>query len=297
MKFIDELKLNFIGATGLFRVMMVNIFVFIGISLFKLILFLAGYSDIWVLKLIDFISLKSYIPAIALQPWSVISYMFVHEAFFHFLFNMIILFWTGKLFCDFFTSKKLVAVYILGGISGGVFYVTGYNLFPTFADVLLHSRLIGASAGAIAILTAIATWMPNYTVHLFLFGAIRLKWIAIIMVLLYLISIPNGNAGGHFSHIGGAVFGFAYAMGRKNGIDTGKWLEQLLDKIVHLFSFSKKLKMVHSTTGRGTPGKKKAASNQEQIDVILDKISRSGYNSLTSEEKQILFNASKNTDS
>jgi len=206
---------------------------------------------------------------------------------------MLVLFWTGKIFCDFFNSSKVVAVYLLGGIAGALLYLSAYNIFPAFSNELPLSKLIGASAGVVAVLVAIATLVPDYSVHLLFFGPVRLKYIAIFLVLLYLISIPEGNAGGNIAHIGGALFGFTYTRLLRKGTDTGRWMEKLLNAATGILKPSPKIKVVHK---RGQAHSGNSPSQQEVIDAILDKITRSGYSSLTAKEKEILFNASKNKD-
>ncbi len=294
MKLIDEIRMSFTKAEGLFRLMFLNIVVFLLIALVKLILFLSGTGTLPLLQIIDYLAFKSSINGLLTQPWSLLTYMFVHENFLHIFFNMLILFWTGKIFCEFLTSKKLVVVYLLGGIIGAIIYMFSYNIFPAFMNTVEFSKLIGASAGVIAVLVAIATLVPDYTMHLFLFGPVRLKFIALFLVMLYVISIPDGNAGGNISHIGGAFFGFIYSTYYKKGTDIGLWLEIGIDRIMGIFQPSRKIKMVYkrSTTGNRDP--LGGIPRQEQIDSILDKISRSGYSSLSKEEKEILFNASKN---
>ncbi len=294
MKLIDEIRMSFTKAEGLFRLMFLNIAVFLIIALAKLILFLSGTGTLPLLQIIDYLAVKSSFHGLLSQPWSLLTYMFVHENFIHIFFNMLILFWTGKIFCEFLTSKKLVVVYLLGGITGAIIYMLSYNIFPAFLNSVEFSKLIGASAGVIAVLVAIATLVPDYTMHLFLFGPVRLKFIALFLVMLYVISIPDGNAGGNISHVGGALFGFVYSTSYKKGTDIGLWLEKLIDQIMKIFQPSRKIKMVYKRSASGKSDSLGGVPRQEQIDSILDKISRSGYSSLSKEEKEILFKASKN---
>lgn len=294
MKLIDEIRMSFTKAEGLFRLMFLNIAVFLVIALAKLILFLSGTGTLPLLQIIDYLAVKSSFHGLLSQPWSLLTYMFVHENFIHIFFNMLILFWTGKIFCEFLTSKKLVVVYLLGGITGAIIYMLSYNIFPAFLNSVEFSKLIGASAGVIAVLVAIATLVPDYTMHLFLFGPVRLKFIALFLVMLYVISIPDGNAGGNISHVGGALFGFVYSTLYKKGTDIGLWLEKLIDHIMKIFQPSRKIKMVYKRSASGKSDSFGSVPRQEQIDSILDKISRSGYSSLSKDEKEILFKASKN---
>ena len=273
--------------------MVLNISVFLVIAVMQLILFLLGSDKELVMLIISKVSVKSNLSILVQQPWSFISYMFVHEGFFHILFNMLILYWSGKLFCDYFSSSKVVAVYVLGGIAGALLYIISYNLFPAFSDAREFSQLIGASAGVIAVLVAISTLLPNYSIHLLIFGAVKLKFIAIFLVVLYAISIPNGNAGGNISHLGGALFGFIYTRTLQSGIDIGMWFEKIAKFIMQMFKPASRIKVVHR---KQTGTKKTSGTRQDVIDAILDKISRSGYSSLTNEERDILFKASKSDD-
>ncbi len=284
--------MSFTRSEGLFRLMVINVLFFLAIGITKAVLFLSGNGSSLIDSILDFLAVKSNLNSLMLQPWSLITYMFVHENFLHILFNMLILFWTGKIFCEFLGSKKVVAVYVMGGIAGALLYILSYNMFPAFSQSVEFSKLIGASAGVIAVLVAIATYVPDYTMQLLFFGPVRLKFIALFLVLLYVISIPDGNAGGNISHLGGALIGFFYSKSLKSGTDIGKWLEQFFDFVLNLFNPSKKLKTVYRrpvASGRQVDG----VPRQEIIDSILDKISRSGYSSLSKEEKDILFKASK----
>jgi membrane associated rhomboid family serine protease len=292
MKLTDEIRMSFVRSEGLFRLMVVNVGVFLVIGIAKAILFLSGNGFGIITETLDYLAVKSSLAATLSQPWSPVTYMFVHENFLHILFNMLILFWTGKIFCDLLGSKRVVSVYILGGLAGAALYILSYNLFPAFSEAVDFSKLIGASAGVIAVLVAIATYTPDYVMHLILFGPVRLKYIAIFLVILYVISIPDGNAGGNISHLGGAAFGFIYSRSLKSGTDLGHWLERLFDSISSLFNPSKKLKAVHRS-GAGSGRQVDGVPRQEIIDSLLDKISRSGYASLSKEEKEILFKASK----
>lgn len=293
MRASDEINMAFTGARGLLRLMVVNIAVFLLMAVGKLFLFLAGTGNMPVSRIISWIGLPADPSVLISQPWSVITYMFVHENLLHILFNMLSLFWFGKIFCEFLSSRKVVVVYFLGGLMGALFYLIAFQLFPVFEASRGATLLIGASAGVIAVVVAIATLLPNYTMHLLFFGAVRLKYIAIVLVLLYLISIPNGNAGGHLAHLGGAFFGFLYTKLYRAGTDTGLWLEKFFSLITGLFDGKRQIKVVHR--GRPVAGEtaRSGQPRQEVIDAILDKISRSGYSSLTEKEREILFKASK----
>ena len=290
----EQWKNIFRQATVLYRLLIVNIAIFLLINICRLVLFLFRADDEWLTFIINGLSVPSSMTSLLLQPWSLFTYMFVHVDFMHILFNMLVLFWTGTLFIEYLGGKKFFSTFFLGGLSGGLFYILAYNVFPAFHDIVIYSRLIGASAGVLAVLTAIATLLPEYRVQLLIFGTVKLKYIAIFSILLYAISIPQGNAGGQFAHLGGAFFGFIYIRQLRKGRDLASWF----DKITALFtsgsSSRRKMKVTVKRSVSDEEFRSRMKSREEMIDQILDKISQSGYDSLSKEEKEVLFNASKN---
>ena len=287
-----DLRMQFAQSGALYRILLINIVLFLVLMFSKTFVFLFKADAHWLETIVLQLSLPAAPEQLIRQPWSLITYMFLHWEFLHILFNMLILFWTGRLFIEYLGNDKFWATYILGGISGALFYLAAYNFFPVFTDASGDSRLMGASAGVIAILVAIATLVPDYLVHLLLFGAVRLKYIALIAVIVYTIRIPDGNAGGELSHLGGALFGFLMVKQLRSGRDLTGWLTRL-------FSRSGKHRKVHMEvvtrkSRRGDDDRYKASqlSTQETIDRILDKINKSGFDSLTKEEKEILYKAS-----
>lgn len=236
--------------------------------------------------------------SLILQVWGVLTYSFLHFGFWHIFWNMLMLYWFGQFVLNLFTEKRFLTIYLLGAVCGGLLFILAYNLFPVLSGQLGY--LIGASAAVLAIVIFIASYTPNAEVRVFMF-TVKLWQIGIFMVLMDLIQIPNsGNAGGLIAHIGGALFGYMYAMQLKKGNDIGSWFEKLMDGLVNLFKPKKKspLKTVHKSKTSKSSIKTKVVSsvktpNQKQIDAILDKISKSGYDSLTKEEKDFLFKAGK----
>jgi membrane associated rhomboid family serine protease len=237
------------------------------------------------------------------RPWSLISYMFMHADFFHLLFNMLWLYWFGMLFLSFFSAKHLRGLYILGGIFGGLLYMLCYNVFPYFHSQVEYSSMVGASASVLAVVIAVAYREPDYSIRLLFFGNIRIKYIALVVVLSDLLFITSGNAGGHIAHLGGAFAGFGFVVGLNKGIDITSWINRFLDVILVLFNRTTwqnkrkpfmKMQRRHSqkTKKHDFPGNKKTCSNV-MMDNILDKLRKSGYESLTTEEKKTLFDASK----
>ncbi|MBS9774084.1 MAG: rhomboid family intramembrane serine protease, partial [Tenacibaculum sp.] len=203
---------------------------------------------------------------------------FLHSGFLHILFNLIALFFIGNLFVEYFTPKQLLNFYILGTIFGGISFILGYTYIPLLQEQ--NTNLVGASAGVSAILIGIATYMPNYQLKFRFIGYVKLLHIALMWVLLDLLQLSGNNAGGHLAHLGGALFGFLY-------------VTQVSNKKIDLFSFFKKkktnLKTVYKTNKKQPKNNNQKNEKQKQIDIILDKISKSGYDSLTKEEKEFLF--------
>ncbi|PHS66720.1 MAG: rhomboid family intramembrane serine protease [Flavobacterium sp.] len=229
------------------------------------------------------------------QPWSIITYAFLHGSFWHLFWNMYLLYWFGTFTLNLFKAKRFLTIYLLGGISGGLLYVLAYNLFPVFNDV--NANLMGASAAVLAIVIFIATYTPNTEVKLFMF-TLKLWQIGLAMVLLDLVQLPSsGNTGGLIAHMGGALFGYLYATQLAKGNDIGRWFEEATDWFVNLFKprHKKPFKKIHRTTKPKTPRStvKPSEEHQKKIDAILDKIGHSGYDSLTKAEKDFLFKAGK----
>ncbi len=232
---------------------------------------------------------------IVFQPWSFVTYAFLHAGFWHLFWNMYLLYWFGLYVLNLFTSKRFLTIYLLGAINGGLFYVLAYNLFPVFNNI--SSNLMGASASVLAIVIFIATYTPDAIVRIFTFR-IKLWQIGLVLVLLDLFQLPtSGNAGGLIAHMGGAIFGYVYAIQLKKGNDIGIWFENLMDALVNLFKTNrhKHFKQVHKTKQSSTKNTKRSSTNNHQIkiDRILDKIGKSGYDSLTKAEKDFLFKAGK----
>jgi membrane associated rhomboid family serine protease len=232
---------------------------------------------------------------IVFQPWSFVTYAFLHAGFWHLFWNMYLLYWFGLFVLNLFTPKRFLTIYLLGAINGGLLYVLAYNLFPVFNNI--SSNLMGASAAVLAIVIFIATYTPNAIVRIFTFR-IKLWQIGLVLVLLDLFQLPSsGNAGGLIAHMGGAIFGYVYAIQLKKGNDIGIWFENLMDALVNLFKSNKykHFKQVHKTKQTATKKTKRNPTNNHQIkiDRILDKIGKSGYDSLTKAEKDFLFKAGK----
>ena len=245
----------------------------------------------------DFLVNYLYFPSNTIEflkkPWTIISYMFLHVSFMHILFNMICLYFGSKLFLQYFNGKQLISVYIVGGISGALFYMFSYNFFPVFNSSLQNSVLLGASASVISIFIAVSTYVPNYRVSLPLIGSVQLKYIAIILIVLDIFNIEVSNPGGHISHLGGAIFGYIYIKLLKRGIDISVNYHNFIN---YFTRFKKnKFKKVYKRKNSSDDDlfRTNKANKQKKINEILEKISKSGYESLSKKEKELLFKESK----
>jgi hypothetical protein len=220
--------------------------------------------------------------------------MFLHAGFLHLLFNILGLYWFGKLFLYHFEGDKLLSVYLLGGLSGALVYVLAFNIFPVFASV--NAILLGASASVFAILVAIAVYDPQREIHLFFIGRFPLKYIAAFYVILSIIGISASNPGGNLAHLGGVAWGWFYISQLRKGKDWGSGLVAFIDKVGDWFKPKERMKV---TFKQQTPPrddyeyKRQQNIQQEEINRILDKIAKSGYESLTKKEKEILFKQGK----
>ncbi|MCK9617473.1 MAG: rhomboid family intramembrane serine protease [Lentimicrobiaceae bacterium] len=292
-----DVKLFFSRKSVLSQLIIVNVGVYVLVSIVSLFFFLfqinpeaTGVSGIT--KLVYWLAVPADIHSIIAKPWTLITYMFLHENFLHLFFNMIVLYFSGKIFLEYLSERQLLGVYIFGGIAGALVYIVSYNVFPVFSPVLPVSVALGASASVLSILVAIAAYVPQYNVQLIIFGRVKLKYLAIAFVVIDLLSIERENPGGHIAHLGGALWGIVYIyfflqkpfMSKVPSFSLNKYWNKVFTK-------KSKLKKVYSGTRPVTDEEYNArrAANQKKMDKVLDKISKSGYNSLTTEEKEFLF--------
>ncbi|HQG55545.1 MAG TPA: rhomboid family intramembrane serine protease [Bacteroidales bacterium] len=294
MSLWSDIRSTFRHGTSLTRLIILNIAVFLAISVIGIIGFLLANPEIsdYTIRLF---SVPSSFKSFILRPWTVITYMFTHKDLLHIAVNMLWLYWFGKIFLDYLDQKKLVAVYLLGGITGALLYVISYNIFPAFSEFAGSSiPLLGASAAVMAVVVAISVYVPDYTVFLFLLGRIKIKYIALVIFILTSIVDFQANSGGKLAHIGGALFGYIYIVYYRKGKDLGKWLNRIIDFFVTFLKPRKKLKVTYKK--RVTDDyeyNRIKAERQARINEILDKISKGGYDSLTREEKDFLFRESQ----
>ncbi|MGF1583709.1 MAG: rhomboid family intramembrane serine protease [Bacteroidales bacterium] len=292
MAIIDEIKESFRKGSVLTRLIYVNLAVFVTVKLIQVLFFLFSFGEAGTM-IIGWLAVPASFSELLSRPWTIFTYMFLHEGFLHILFNILWLYWLGRIFLEYLDGRKLLGVYILGGLAGAALYILSFNLFPAFEQVLPVSRALGASAGVLAVVIAISVYVPSYTIYLMFLGPVKLKYIAAFMIVLDIISISGSNAGGHIAHLGGALFGWFFIRQYKKGKDITRGINLLLTSASNLFKRRSKLKVEYRKTKSDYEYNKQKAMKQQHIDDILDKISKSGYESLTREEKEILFKVSK----
>ncbi len=303
MNIWDDIKWQYRFGSDLIKLILINIAIFVLINLVNLPFVLMAKNTPF--SILNWVALPASVMSWLYKPWTILTYMFVHKDFFHILFNMLGLYWFGQIVQDLIGKPKIVPIYVLGGIVGGMVYMAAYNIFPAFQNAVSLATCIGASAAVMAIVLAAATIAPNYEIGLLFFGSVKIKWIVLAYIVLDLINIQHGNAGGHIAHLGGALFGFMYIKLLQNGTDLARPIFAISD-FVHSF-FDKKPEMkvtqkrayvysekdTHKQTKTHQTSPKNQLSKQEQLDEILDKINRSSYDSLSKEEKDFLFKISQ----
>lgn len=290
----SDLKRNVLHSDNIInKLIAANIIAFLGLSIPLVILQLFNIQIHSFIQ--EWLYLPNHISDFITRPWTLISYMFLHSFsdIFHIIMNMLVLYWFGSIFREYLGNRKALALYFLGGIAGGILYMST-AFFPLFAGANMY--LVGASASVLALLVGAATLLPDYSIRLILIGNVKLKWLALFMVILDLISITGSNAGGSLAHLGGAAMGFIYVKQIQQGNDIGEWLSKVFDAISQLFKA--KPKQSNFTVHRN-PTQKKRNSNsafkyatQAEIDAILEKVKVSGYEALSKSEKEILFKES-----
>lgn len=292
---LEEIKQSFNRGNYLTRLIYINTGVFLVVQLLSVVFYLLDISNIW----FTYLELPAFFHTLMKQPWSIITYMFMHRDLIHLIFNLLALYWFGKIFIDYFSQKQLVGLYILGGIGGAVFYLIAYNITNTFQYNIFFSYLIGASASVMAIIFALVRYIPDEEINLALIGPVKLKYLGIGMLILDIIGTTSGNAGGSIAHIGGAVTGYLFGHLMVNsGKDITEPINKLITWVNDFFKRNKKPKFtIHKNTSKtdeewNIENNNRKRENNEEIDRILDKIKKTGYANLSDEEKKKLFDLS-----
>lgn len=289
-KLQNEWRTIFHGGNMTMKLLLINCIIFLAYNIILAICILSGMGDTLPSFIHRYLCLPSNLRLLVLQLWSMFTYMFFQTDVLHILFNMLALYTFGNLFEEFLGKAKLLALYICAGLAGAALYLIAYNTLPYFsnADALVK----GASGSIVGIMISTAVLLPGHELHLPLIGPVKLKWIAIIFFFLFIINSWGSNAGGEMVHIGGAVFGYIYMVQLQKGKDLTTWIQNIIAKL----SGKKNSKHMHIVRNkRGETDEQfnlRKKTKQEAIDEILDKINRSGFNSLSDSERQILFKES-----
>lgn len=295
MGIVEEIKMSYRRGGIVTKLIYINLIVFVTIRVLQAFFsFSNGLTAQNDYPLLSWISVPANPLQLLVKPWTLVSYMFVHYEFLHILFNMLCLYWFGRVFLTFFSEKKLLQLYFLGGLLGAVAFLIGYNFIPILYRMAPSSMLMGASASVLAILFAAARYAPNFRLNLVLIGEVRLKYIALTYFVIDLISIPTlANTGGHLAHLGGALAGIlmGYYWAR-HGVRRSREPE-LTTIFSSLFTKKSKMKVTHRRPLTDMEYNAIKTNRQREVDRILDKVKASGYDSLTKEEKKTLFDASQ----
>ncbi len=243
--------------------------------------------------LVSYLSLSANLSVLLHRPWTAITYMFLHERFWHLFFNVWMLWFGGMIFTRFLSQKQLALTYGLGGLVGALFFILAYNLFPVFETVKYTAVALGASASVLAILVAAATYKPDYGLSLLLFGQLKFKWVAIAFVVIDLLSISAENPGGHIAHLGGAAFGFVYGLILRKSLNQPAEPKRKKRKPKMEYTPYEEIHDEPQVPRSDEEYNYQKAERERDVDAILDKIAKDGYASLTAEEKEFLFKNSR----
>ena len=283
MSFINNLKYRVELLNIAEKIILLNVIIFIIPFFIKTFFFLFNMESF---DLIYWLKLSPDILTFIFTPWTIITYGFIHGSISHILWNMILLYFSSRFFLNLFSAEKFLNTYFLGIILGGIIFLFSFSIFPVFKNS--YANLIGSSAGVMSVLIFVCTYSPDQEIRIIFFN-LKLKYLGIALVLIDIIQIPSGNAGGNLAHLGGSLFGFIYANQLKNGNDIGLFFEKFLFSFYKFFKKPVKLKTVHKNKNPN----QNSIDKQKRVDEILDKISNSGYDSLSKEEKDFLFKIGK----
>lgn len=289
MNVIDDLKLQYKMGGIVIRLIIWNIALFVIPFLVFSLLSLMGIT----IDYLQYVSLSSNPTVFISQPWTILSYAFFHTGIMHILFNLIVLNFAGRLFMTYFTGKQLFGLYVLGAIFAGIVYVL------VFYILAIDAPIVGASAAIMAILVAVATYNPLMELRLLIFGTVKLWHVTAVILFIDLMQLRSGNMGGHISHLAGALFGFLFIKLLENGTDLSKIITGFINFFQNLFQKNNATPFKKVYKSHQKPAPKPVSkivvkdNNQQQIDQILDKISQSGYDSLSQNEKEFLFKVGK----
>lgn len=284
------MKETFRNGNILAKLIYINVGLFVLIRLASVLLMLFNVESF---SFLQYLQVPSSPELLMYRPWTIFTYMFTHFEFLHILFNMLWLYWFGGLFLNFFSERQLGGLYLLGGVAGAALFMVAYNLFPYFQTVASSSYLMGASASVMAIVFAVSFYRKDLEINLLLIGRIRLIYLALFTLVIDLLAITSDNAGGHIAHIGGALLGIWFASQIRKGKDLTAPMNRLLDWVANLGKRKPKMHVTYRRTETDYDYNARKHHENVDLDAILDKLKRSGYESLSADEKRRLFDASK----
>lgn len=284
---LDGIKNFFLQKNVLSRLMLINIVIYVICRFISVFTWLFNISDISFVT--NLFAVPANLSVLADKPWTLFTYMFLQEDFWHLFFNMLMLYYGGQIFLQFLSQRQLLWTYIIGGLFGALFFILVFNAFPVFDNIRNHAVALGASASVMAILIGAATYRPDYSLNLFLLGQVKMKWIAIVFVIIDFLSITKGNSGGHIAHLGGALWGFLYVYFIKRDLD----FYAIFKKKARIKVKSRNTDNYYKRSKTDEQFNAERAMNQEEVDRILEKIAKNGYSSLNEKEKEFLFRQSK----
>jgi membrane associated rhomboid family serine protease len=288
---LTKIKHLFVRANIPTKLIYINVGIFI---LIRLIVVLFTLFQIEGINFLQYLQMPSSYGLFIYRPWTVVTYMFVHYDVLHILFNMLWLYWFGRIFMQFFTVRHFGGLYVSGGIVGALFFLLAYNIFPYFRNVVGFSYLMGASASVMAIVFAAAFYRKDTEINLLFIGRIKLIYLALFALVVDLLSVVSANAGGHIAHIGGALFGILFATQLQRGKDLTVSVNRVIDRLVNIKKRRKsKMKVTYKRPVTDAEYNMRKRNEEDAIDAILDKLKHFGYQNLSSEEKKALFDASK----
>lgn len=294
MTIAGEIKQSFREGNALNKLIYINVGIFLAVQIVRIVLFLSNSYDKFP-EFIAWLAAPSNLHTLGTRPWTLITYMFLHVDFIHILVNLLWFFWFGRIFLSDFGEKKLVGIYLLGGLTGGILYVALYNLFPVFEPVRDNAIALGASASVMAVVIASSFYIPDRRLNLVFIGPVKIIYIGITLFILTSLVDFASNSGGKIAHIGGALVGFFFAFYYRRGRDITRGFDRFMDRLAAVFKSGRSKKNMKVTYKRSSDDfeyNKQKAEEQKEIDRILEKISKGGYDSLTAEEKEKLFKMS-----
>src|SRR6056297_161736 len=293
MAIIDEIKNSFRKGTVLNKLIYANVGIFLLVQLVHIGIVLSNAPEAYD-SFLRLLAVPSGLETLKVRFWTLFTYMFFHKDFFHILFNMLLFFWFGRFFMEELGEKKLLGIYLLGGLAGAVLYIVAYNLFPFFDPVVEQSVALGASASVIAVVMAVSVYVPERRMHLVFIGPVKIIYVALFFFIISSVVDFTVNTGGKIAHMGGALVGVLFALNYKQGKDITRGFDRLMDRMVSWFKPGRsKMKVTHRRPVNDLEYNKRKVEEQKEIDRILDKISKAGYDSLTKSEKEMLFKMKK----